>query len=612
MFKRPFQIKSQAPVRSSDRRKLRADILARFSPLLLEDDLNAAGWKTGDEVVHEKVETSNGNVVAIYRIHNQPWWFRAADERIYPSVYTLWLLPNSFVVLSTHAFVMGKLLGGADLMLPGVVIPKAGLPQLRPGDPVSVNVLDRKHPDGTPSLCVGQALVSTEDAKAEGMRGKGVYILHWTGDWLWKSGDKTKADVTEGTANEGVSDDDEGQEEVISDSAFDGDTVDVPVREEGFPSAEERIADVQDAEDTPNQDAIDEIASVATGPTYEDVDGLLQQALLQALKVKLLPVVESTREVLPMAGSTFFSAYIQTSVPGGGKVDVAKTSYKKLSKFLKAQDKRGLIKVKEMKGEVMITGINKLHPEIVSFQPFRQPKLSQGAASVPVASTAVPPEPAGSITVSNLYKPHGTGTKEVFAEAGKDVHVLYTASEVREVVQQYVKDKGLVHSEDPRKVKLDLYLVQLLGKEEQKQVDVIGRDELGKRFLEQCQSHYELVIPGEEPIVRKGAPPPILITIERRHGNKVVTKVSGLETYSIDPEKSAEDLRSRCGTGTTVQPQAGSNPTRPQYELIVQGSKAKEVCEYLDERWRVPFTGRGNAKSSSLIQVTDKVQNKRQ
>ncbi|KAJ3337006.1 Eukaryotic translation initiation factor 2D [Gonapodya sp. JEL0774] len=612
------------PVRSSDRRKLRGEILSRFAPRVLESDLEAAGWKGGDDVVQERVETSTGEVVTVYRIHDQPWWFRDANENIYPTVYTIWLIPQCCVLLSTHGFVMGKLLGGADLMLPGVIIPKLGLPPFKPGDAISINIHDRRRfVSDTPSLCVGVALTSSEDGKSGGMRGKGVKLLHWSGDWLWTAGNKRKAEMPEELAGTAESTNEDENEEVVEDDREDGTvsaiainpvTTAEPLSEEGLLGTESRLsqAQVDESLETEVEPTPDDVQGSSSDLTPSDGDAVLQSAFLQALKTKLMPLLEDKareRELFPMSGSTFYSAYIQTSIPPGEKLEIAKTSFKKLSKFLKAQEKRGLLKVKEVKGEVMLMGINKLHPDLTSFQPFRQAKASTQTSSAE-SSKAPASLKSETIRVVLLYKPHSSGTKEVFSELGKDTHILYTAAEAREVVQNYVKEKGLVVESDPRRVKLDMYLVQLLRKEEQI-ADTIGRDEIGKRFLENMQTHYELTIPGEDPSVRKGTPPSIVITVERRGSNKIITKVVGMEPYGIDSEKAAEDLRSRCGTGTSVQQTATSTSARPSFELLVQGSKVKEVLDYLEDRWKVPFIGSGATKTSTLVEVIDKLKGKK-
>lgn len=49
----------------------------------------------------------------------------------------------------------------------------------------------------------------------------------------------------------------------------------------------------------------------------------------------------------------------------------------------------------------------------------------------------------------------------------------------------------------------------------------------------------------------KGTPKPITITLEQRAGHKMVTKISGMEHYGIDPEDLAGQLKIKCASSTS-------------------------------------------------------------
>jgi translation initiation factor 1 (eIF-1/SUI1) len=50
---------------------------------------------------------------------------------------------------------------------------------------------------------------------------------------------------------------------------------------------------------------------------------------------------------------------------------------------------------------------------------------------------------------------------------------------------------------------------------------------------------------------RKGAMQPVLISVKARQGRKTVTLISGLETFAIDLEDFAEELKKLCAGSTT-------------------------------------------------------------
>ena len=86
---------------------------------------------------------------------------------------------------------------------------------------------------------------------------------------------------------------------------------------------------------------------------------MLRSALLQSVDTMLSKLPPSS---FPISPSVFADAYIlpyrsfkevsATSTP----VDIKHSGYKSLTAFLKASAKEGLIKVKETKGEVVVTG----------------------------------------------------------------------------------------------------------------------------------------------------------------------------------------------------------------------------------------------------------------
>ena len=91
-----------------------------------------------------------------------------------------------------------------------------------------------------------------------------------------------------------------------------------------------------------------------------EVSDMLRSALLQSIATTLSKLPPSS---FPISPSVFSESYILpyrpfkevsiTSTP----VDIKHSGYKSLTAFLKASAKDGLIKVKETKGEVVVTGV---------------------------------------------------------------------------------------------------------------------------------------------------------------------------------------------------------------------------------------------------------------
>lgn len=65
------------------------------------------------------------------------------------------------------------------------------------------------------------------------------------------------------------------------------------------------------------------------------------------------------------------------------------------------------------------------------------------------------------------------------------------------------------------------------------------------------QPFHVLILPGKEPVLRKGAPKPVSITQEIRQGRKTVTKVVGVEQYDIDVVELCKELTKLCASSAT-------------------------------------------------------------
>uniref|UniRef100_A0A6I8NCR6 Eukaryotic translation initiation factor 2D n=1 Tax=Ornithorhynchus anatinus TaxID=9258 RepID=A0A6I8NCR6_ORNAN len=177
MFAKAFRLKSNTAIKGSDRRKLRADVTAAFSaPGISElvpskDDLNVV-----------KLYAHKGDAVTVYVRGGNPILFEL-EKNLYPTVYTLWSYPDLLPAFTTWPPVLAKLAGGADLMLPGLVVPPCGLPRVQQGDLCAINLVGSRAP-----VAVAVAAMSTAEMLASGMKGRGLTVLHTYLDHLCPEG----------------------------------------------------------------------------------------------------------------------------------------------------------------------------------------------------------------------------------------------------------------------------------------------------------------------------------------------------------------------------------------------------------------------------------------
>ena len=100
------------------------------------------------------------------------------------------------------------------------------------------------------------------------------------------------------------------------------------------------------------------------------------------LRLSLLQVLGSViREAdLPISASTFYSDYLIPNRPINTIIDIRKSSFRKLTKFLKYYEKTGLLKTKERGGVLYVTEVQKNHPELSSYTPYQTVKNSEEAS----------------------------------------------------------------------------------------------------------------------------------------------------------------------------------------------------------------------------------------
>ncbi|PRQ22426.1 putative SUI1 domain-containing protein [Rosa chinensis] len=97
------------------------------------------------------------------------------------------------------------------------------------------------------------------------------------------------------------------------------------------------------------------------------------------------------------------------------------------------------------------------------------------------------------------------------------------------------------------------------------------------------QAHH-IVTRGNDSVVRKGGLKTVQIMTERWQGNKKMTKLSGLETFLVDPEALASELQKKFACSTTV----AELPSKKGLEVLVQGGVIENLAKHLIEQCGIP------------------------
>ncbi|XP_030158640.1 eukaryotic translation initiation factor 2D isoform X3 [Lynx canadensis] len=517
MFAKAFRVKSNTAIKGSDRRKLRADVMAAF-PTLGTDQVSVL-VPGKEELNIVKLYAHRGDAVTVYVSGGNPILFEV-EKNLYPTVYTLWSYPDLLPAFTTWPPVLEKLVGGADLMLPGLVVPPAGLPQVQKGDLCAIALLGNRAP-----VAVGVAAMSTAEMLTSGLKGRGFSVLHTYQDHLWRSGDKSSPPSLAPLALD-PPDLSEEKESVQADPALQGDLRRLTLEGEEENGEVQRMCgekSLSEASEDPS------VRGLNPDPTdsktlQEQMDELVQRCFLHALKCQV------RKADLPLLTSTFLGSHMLSCCPEGRQLDIKKSSYKKLSKFLQHMQQEQIIQVKELsKGVESIVAVDWKHP--------RKGSILEGG-------------------------------------------------EVRTIIINYVKRNDLVDADNKNLVKLDPILCDcILEKNEQHTVMKLPWDSLLTRCLEKLQPVYQVTFPGQEPIVKKGRICPIDITLAQRASNKKVTVVRNLEAYGLDPCSVAAILQQRCQASATVTPAPGA---KDSLQVQIQGNQVHHLSRLLLEEYQLP------------------------
>jgi translation initiation factor 2D len=194
-----------APLRSSDRRKTADQIIKDLDLKAPVDDAASAEEKAAaateltalrnsllpDSSLSARFTTTHGPdlkmvsgtvYVGSHNGEEQRVLWAKINDRMYPTVYTLWHNPGILPLLHTGSFVIEKLRGGADLMTPGLYGGPPFPSNAKKGSIVAVSSAENP----TVPLVVGYCEIDVSTLRqVQGAKGHAVRTIHWSGDELW-------------------------------------------------------------------------------------------------------------------------------------------------------------------------------------------------------------------------------------------------------------------------------------------------------------------------------------------------------------------------------------------------------------------------------------------
>jgi translation initiation factor 2D len=320
----------------------------------------------------------------------------------------------------------------------------------------------------------------------------------------------------------------------------------------------------------------------------------------------------------PLSQSNVMAQLVQPFLPAysasrTASLQIKKSSWKNIKKFIKHLDKQKIVKCKDRDGnEVVITEIDFKDPQIQAFVPYRLPKKDAPAAASAsgkgAASSTGDSSVGQKLRLVSLLRPKEK-LAPIFHIAKADPRGLYTPAELKQILITYVEAESLIDPKNRRLVRMNPQIADsLLGSSAADNAALssgsIPRDALAERMVA-ASSPFHTILRNDADIAdtkpKAGAPPKIQITLETRSGNKTVSKVHGLEPYHIAPQPLADELRKTCAGSTSIDKLQGSSPKNPVMEVMIQGPQKDAIIKALEKR----------GINKNWVEVVDKTKGKK-
>lgn len=277
-------------------------------------------------------------------------------------------------------------------------------------------------------------------------------------------------------------------------------------------------------------------------------------------------------------------------------LDIKKTSWKNIRKFIKALDKEKLLLSKDRQNnETTVLDIDFTDRTFSEFQPYSLPKRenigSSTAASANGTDTTTDSSIGQRLKQVTLYRPKDV-LAPIFAASNVSYRSYFTAPELNPIIAAYFESEHLVSPANRRNVTVNPFLANTLFDSNNSRLDAeilargtCTRDALTERIRNECTLHYAILrndetisTPGVKP--KAGAVPKIEITQQWLNGSRRVTRVLGLEPYGIREQDLADELRKTCACSTSVE----MSKQGKGMEVMVQGPQKDAVIAALEKR----------------------------
>ncbi|CAG9799052.1 unnamed protein product [Chironomus riparius] len=574
MFIKPIKVKSNVQLKGSDIKKLKTRLSKQFK---IEESESSQVFPSKSSFSAVKIITHGEQQVTVYTVDKRPMLFEM-QERLYPTLYTMWILPRLVPYFTTHPQVVPRLYNGADLMMPGVVKEGSDLKsfgRFQKDDIVAINLTSNSS-----AIAVGSLARSSEDLYMAGGQGICVKSLHVFGDKLWGM----EASMTQQVPLNGP---------VLKAPSLNNQQDFPSLGSDPSPQVNKAVQQLENIniESSTESDNVQEQVEEAT---HINPDEVLKNMFLSALKLNRKDISNT----MPILVGTFYPLYLQKQVqPNPDKpITVKDTSYKKLSTFMKKMSDDGFIVVREEnKGVEKIISINYDHPELISHIPQKPNNSADDANKNSETSSHLLLTKMTELYVVN------DSTKKLFNSLGVADGKALDKVEIKNYVKDYVARNKLINSPTKEVVLNDVLVEICIGNRENEEPILMKLENITAIVQSQMDETFEMRSQAGGQ-AKGGKRAVIQITTATRMGNKKVTLVSNLESFGINLESFSKACKVGVQASTAMTKVPGTNINQFQ----IQGNHVRFIYNLLTDTYKVPkndITGLEYAKKEKIKKI---------
>uniref|UniRef100_A0A0N5BNR7 SUI1 domain-containing protein n=1 Tax=Strongyloides papillosus TaxID=174720 RepID=A0A0N5BNR7_STREA len=324
-----------------------------------------------------------------------------------------------------------------------------------------------------------------------------------------------------------------------------------------------------------NDDTVDDSSLISEenmikDMTIQDEDEKLHICFLTAIKYLL-----KDSSLLPMDLGYFFQQYVQKCVPDKEKIDLKKTSYSKLSKYIEKinenSEGRKLINIVNIKDKISIKSVDFQNKLISDFEPIY---------GIPNENDENSEKPSFSIYSCFLST---KSFRKFFSDVDpcvKDENTPYTHNDLTKLLLKYFEINNYSIENNKVTIKNDLEKFLEIDK---KLVDTPQTvNSIVLLLQKKCTQGYVMKKPDNSIIVKKGAIPNIRVHFEKA-SHKEVTIFRNLQLFDLLNDSFVSCLKRYYASSAGIH--EGKKRCTGETVVQLQGNQLKSIKKFFQEKY---------------------------